>query len=77
MPRQSPHTVQYKDLLLLAEEILQDRQARYAGAQGRGTTNLHILTHRVETAKALVRMLRKGLPVKQADMFALFNETRK
>lgn len=77
MSRHSAHTVQYKDLLILAEEVLQERKVRYAGACGRGTTNLHALTHQIECAKTLVRILKKCEPGKQADLFALFNENRK
>lgn len=75
--RQSPHTVTYKDLVALAEEVLTDRQRRYTGAQACGGTNLHALTHQIECAKTLVRILKKCEPGKQADLFSLFNETRK
>ncbi len=77
MPRQSPHTITYKDLLELSEQLLVDMQGRYAGAKARGTTNLDALTHQVETAKTLVRMLKKGLPAKQTDFKELFEQVTK
>lgn len=73
----SPLTIGYNDLLSLAEEVLKERESRYKGAQDRGITNFNALTHQVETARLLVRMLKKGKPVKQTDLFALFNETVK
>jgi len=77
MPRQSPHTIRYKDLLDLAEGIKTELETRYAGARARGTTNLDALTHKVETARTLVRMLKRGLPGRQTDMLELFNQVNK
>lgn len=74
MPRQSPHTISYKDVHDLAMQVLRDTQGRHAGAKALGTTNLEALTHQVETAKVLVKMLKKGLPLKQTDFLALFKE---
>ena len=74
MQRQSSHTVAYKDVHDLAEGLLRDIQGRYSGAKARGTTNLDALTHQVEVAKTLVRMLKKGLPAKQTDFLTLFKE---
>lgn len=74
MPRQSPHTVTYKDVHDLAVQVLRDIQGRRAAAVARGTTNLEALTHQVETAKVLVRMLKKGIPAKQTDFLTLFKE---
>lgn len=75
--RQSSHTVTYKDLIALATEMLSDRQGRYAGAKARGTSNLDALVHQVETAKALVRMLKKCEPGRQADFYQLFELVKK
>lgn len=77
MSRQSPHTVTYKDLIALATETLNDRQARYAGAKARGTGNLDALVHQMETAKTLVRMLKKCEPGKQTDFYQLFEQAKK
>lgn len=75
--RQSPLTVKYADLIVLAEESLSEWQARYAAAKARGTGNLDILVHQVETAKTLVRMLRKCEPGRQANLFQLFESVKK
>jgi len=40
-------------------------------------TNLEAITHDVECAETLVRMLEKGLPGKQTDFLALFHEVNK
>ena len=77
MLRSSPHTVTYKDLVALAVETLADRQKRYAGAKACGAGNLDALVHQVETAKTLVRMLKKGLPGKQTDFYQLFEQVKK
>lgn len=77
MPRQSSISVKYADLIHLAESTLREMEGRYAGARARGTGNLEALTHQVETAKMLVRMLRKGLREKQTDFLELFEQVRK
>jgi|GEM_PF-1802558 len=77
MPRKSPHTVTYTDLVALAAELLADKEKRYAGAQAFGATNMNTLTHQVEAAKTLLRMLKKCQPGQQANLFTLFNETQK
>lgn len=77
MSRQSPHTVTYKDLIALAEEMRNDRQGRYVGAKARGTGNLDALVHQVETAKTLLRMLKKCEPGRQADLFQIFEAVKK
>lgn len=77
MSRQSPLTVTYKDLVALAEETLIERQGRCAGAKARGTGNLDILVHQVETAKTLVRMLKRCQPGRQADFLELFQQVQK
>lgn len=74
MSRQSSHTVTYRDLVDLAEQVHKDMVLRHAGAISRGTGSLEALTHQVETAKVLVRMLRKGMPLKQTDFLTLFKE---
>jgi hypothetical protein len=76
MTRQSPHTVTYKELLELAEGWEQDAARKLSGARATGVTNLNALTHHHEKTKVLARMLRKGLPGKQTDLFALFQQTR-
>jgi hypothetical protein len=76
MPRHSPHTVTYKDLLVFAEGQEVEAKSRLAGARARGTNNLDALTHHLEVTKTLHRMLKKGLPGKQTDMLALFEQTR-
>lgn len=77
MKHRSPLTVSYKDLLSQAEDSLRVHQSAYNGAIGRGTVSLDILTHKVEVAKMLVRMLRKGLPKKQTELFELFEQVKK
>lgn len=77
MARQSSRTVTYKDILDLAEEVLHEREGWLNGARQRGTSNLESLTHKVETGKILVRMLKKGVKEKQTDMLELFNQTSK
>ena len=77
MRRQSPHTVTYKDLVALAEEMLTDRQKRYEGAKAYGARNLDAFVHQVETAKTLVRMLKKCEPGRQADLFQIFESIKK
>jgi hypothetical protein len=77
MTRRSPLTVTYKSIQELAEEMLRDAEARYAGAQARFTSNLEPLRFRVENAKALVRMLKRCEPGKQADMYELFKQSVK
>lgn len=77
MSRQSSHTIQYKDLLELSEEVLSERERWYAGARARGTTNLDALSKKVQTAKTLVRMLKKGLPGRQSDFLELFQKVNR
>jgi hypothetical protein len=76
MPRHSPHTISYKDLISLAEEVKEDASKRLAGARRNGITYLDPLIAREARADKLLRMLRKGLPGKQTDMTALFEQTR-
>jgi hypothetical protein len=77
MPRQSSRTVTYPDLLALAEEVLEQREGWLNGARQRGTSNLEPLTHKVEVARMLVKMLRKGLPARQTDFLELFEQVKK
>lgn len=77
MSRQSSHTITYKDLLTWAEKQAAYARRRKDMAPGKGVTNLEALTQDVECAEILVRMLKKGLPVKQTDFLALFNEVNK
>jgi hypothetical protein len=74
--RQSSQTVTYPDILSLVEEVLKEREDRLNGARRRGTSNLEPLTHKVEVAKTLVRMVRKGVKEKQTDFKALFDQIR-
>lgn len=76
MTRHSPHTVQYHDLVVFAAEMMAACQARYDGARARGTSNLNALTHQLEVARTLHRLLKKGEPVKQTDLFSLFQAVK-
>lgn len=77
MKNRSPHTISYSDLLSLSEEVLEQRTAWYKGAVGMGAKNLDYFVHKMQTAKLLVRMLKKGLPGKQTDFLELFKEVSK
>lgn len=77
MTRKSPHTIIYPDLVALAEEVLEQRTAWYNGAVGRGVTDLDFFVKKVNAAKILVKMLKKGLPGRQMDMYELFKEVNK
>lgn len=77
MIRRSPHTILYADLLALAEEVLQQRTSWYNGAVGRGVTDLDFFVKKVNAAKVLVKMLKKGLPGKQIDFLELFKAVSK
>jgi hypothetical protein len=77
MPRQSSRTVTYPDLLALAEEVLEQREGWLNGARQRGISNLEPLTHKVEAARMLVKMLRKGVKEKQTDFYQLFEQVKK
>jgi hypothetical protein len=77
MPRQSSHTVTYKGLLAWAEKQAAYARRRKDMAPGKGITNLEALVQDVAYAETLVRMLKKGLPGKQTDFMALFNEVNK
>lgn len=76
MTRQSSQTVTYRDLLHLAERSLAEAEKKLRGAKACGAFSVEGITHEVESWKRLVKMLKKGLPVKQTDLFALFEETR-
>lgn len=75
--RRSSQTVTYADVYHLAQQFSRDIETRYAGAGARGTTNLEALTHQVETAKVLVKMLKKGIREKQTDFFELFEQVKR
>ena len=77
MRRASSHTTTYKDLVDLSTEVVRERQAWYDGARAKGTSNLDALVKKLETAKALERLLKKGQPEKQTDLFTLFEMIRK
>lgn len=77
MKTRSPHTILYSDLVVLAEEVFSQKESHYKGAVGRGVGNLDYFVHKMQTAKLLVRMLKKGLPGKQLDMYELFKEVSK
>lgn len=77
MTRQSPYATTYKDLVDLCTEVVRERQAWYDGARAKGTSNLDALVKKLETAKALERLLKKGLWEKQTDLFTLFETMRK
>lgn len=72
MPRASL-TVTYSDLIRFTERSLLFAQRRHDEARAKGVTNLQALSQDVEIARTLVKMLKKGQPVKQTDLFALFN----
>lgn len=74
MPRRSAHTVTYKDLLTWLEKQLAYARQRRSSAPGRGVLNCDALTHDVECAETLLRMVKKGLPGRQTDFKALFDE---
>lgn len=76
MSRQSSKTVTYRDLLLLSERVLIESQKRYDGASARGTSSLEPLAHDVETARTMVRMMRKGMPGRQTNFFELFEQVK-
>jgi hypothetical protein len=79
MSRRSAHTVTFRDLVNLAEQSERDTARRLAGARSRGVGNMEALTHAHETAKAMVRLLKKwdrSKPLVQTDLFALFEQTR-
>jgi len=75
MSRKSPLTVEYKDLVQLAEGLEKEAARKLSNAKSCGIGNLNGLTHHYETTKTLARMLRKGLKTKETDMVTLFNET--
>lgn len=77
MIRRSPHTILYSDLVALAEEVFSQKESHYKGAVGMGAKNLDYHVHKMQTAKLLVRMLKKGMPGKQLDMYELFKEVSK
>lgn len=76
MTRRSPHTVQYKDLVALAANVVAYRQRDYDAALARGAHNLDLYTHSLETAKVLHRMLKRGEPGRQTDLYALFEQVK-
>lgn len=75
--RQSSITVTYADLLTLAEKVKAAAEKKLSGAQACGAHSVEGLTHDLETAKTLVRMLKKGLPEKQTDFLELFEQVKK
>lgn len=75
MPRSSPHTVTYKDLLAWAEKQLAYAKQRHSAALG--VTNLEAITKDKACAETIVRMLKKGEPGRQTDMLELFNQVNK
>lgn len=77
MSRQSSNTVTYADLLALAERVKAAAEKKLAGAHACGAHSLEGLTHDLETANTLVRMLKKGLPGKQTDFLELFQSVNK
>lgn len=75
--RRSSLTISYQDLLAYMESQKAFQQKRYETAKGNGVTNLYAIRHDLECAEALVRMLKKCEKGKQADLFELFEQTKK
>lgn len=76
MTHRSSHTVTYSDLIKLAERAQFEAEDRLSGARSRGVMNLEALRHDVETARTLVRMLKKCERGKQADLFELYRQVK-
>lgn len=77
MSRSSPLTITYPSLIELVEEVLREAERMYASAVRNGTRNLEPLRFRVENAKALVKMLKRCEPGKQADLFEIYKTVTK
>lgn len=75
MTRRSSISIGYDDLLNYMQKQLTYQEARYKAARGTGG-NLNGISHEKECAETLVRMLKRCEKGKQADLFALFNETK-
>jgi len=75
--RKSSITVSYSDLLKWAKKQLGYTLQRQSSSIGRGVSNQEALTHDVECAKTLVRMLEKCEPGRQTDFFELFQQAKK
>lgn len=75
--RQSSHTVTYADLLAFAERVKAAAEKKLAAAKACGAHSLEGLTHDLETANTLVRMLKKGSQAKQTDFLTLFEQVNK
>lgn len=74
--RQSSLTVTYKDLAAWVKKQGAYAKLRQSSSVGRGITNQEVLSHDVACAEKLARMLAECEPGRQADMYALFNQTR-
>lgn len=77
MSRRSPHTIQYRDLLAWASRQAQYAREKKATVPGSYLSNIDGFTKDVACAEMVERMLKKGLPAKQTDFIALFNEVNK
>jgi hypothetical protein len=77
MTRRSSISIGYTDLIKWIGKQQVFAAQRTAGARERGVNNLEALTHDEECAKALMKMLKKCEPGKQADLFELFNQVIK
>ena len=76
MRRKSPQTVTYTDLVAIAKEWRDSYQRQHDSLRGIGARDASNITHKLECAKTLVRLLKKCEPGRQADLFQLFEETR-
>jgi len=77
MIRRSSLTITYSDLVKFAEKQASYARQRRNSASGRGVVNCEGLTHDVECAEMLVRMLRKGMPGRQTSFYELFELANK